>query len=131
MNSGTRAYEWGGPKMCPSMRVCRPADQTIDSTILSMRRPLLLFIAVLLAAFVASYPYLDGMGLCVSGGCPDAQQASSAISGGLSGACLLVAVLGSTPAVVAFALFRGSPFSANRHPTQLYFSPEPPPPRDL
>jgi hypothetical protein len=96
-----------------------------------MRRPLLLFLAVLLAAFVASYPYLDGMGLCVSGGCPDAQQASSTTPGGLSGACLLVAVLGSSVGVAAFTLSRIRPRTAVRRITQLYLTPDPPPPRFL
>lgn len=97
-----------------------------------MRRSLLLFLAVLLAAFVAFYPYLDGMGLCVSGGCPDAQQASSSTTpGGFSGVCLLVAVLGSSAGMIVLTLGRMWPATTGRRLTQLYLPPDPPPPRFL
>jgi amino acid transporter len=90
----------------------------------------LLAIAALVAAFVALYPYLDGMGVCVSGGCPEASQTSHTATGGLATACLLVAaVLASTPAVSAFAAFGGRPAAASVRPAQHYLSPEPPPPK--
>lgn len=95
------------------------------------RRTYLFSVAALVAAFMVLYPYLDGMGLCISGGCPEASQASHhTVSGGLMTACLLVAaVLGSTPVVFAFAVFRGRPVDAFVRPAQLYLSPELPPPR--
>ncbi len=97
---------------------------------LNLRRTYLLVIAALVAAFVALYPYLDGMGVCVSGGCPEVSQSSHTATGGLATACMLVAaVLAGTPAVFAFAALRGRPAAASVRPAQLYLSPEPPPPK--
>lgn len=59
---------------------------------------------VLVPAFVALYPYVDGGGFCGSPGCPDALQAPHAASH-LPGVSA-VAVLAAVPTVYPFAGFR-------------------------
>jgi hypothetical protein len=98
----------------------------------TLRHTYLFALAVLVATFVALYPYLGNMGKCDSGECPYAVQSSShASSAGLASVCAS-AVLSAVPAVLAFALLRGRhlPVAFSR-PTQLYLSPDPPPPRYL
>ena len=99
---------------------------------MTLRRTCLFALAVLVATFVALYPYLGNMGMCDSGECPYAAQSSSHTSStGLASVCAS-AVLSAFPAVLALALLRGrrSPVAFSR-PTQLYLSPDPPPPRYL
>ncbi len=99
---------------------------------LNLRHTYLLALAVLVAVFVVSYPYLGAMGMCDSGECPYAAQSSShTSSAGLVSVCIS-AVLSAFPAVLAFALLRGRrlPASASR-PMQLYLSPDSPPPRSF
>jgi hypothetical protein len=95
-----------------------------------LHRTTVVILAVLVAAFVALYPYLGAMEMCDSGECPYAAQSShTTTSSGLASACL-IAVLSAFPAVLAFALFRGRLLpAADKRPTQLYLSPDPPPPR--
>jgi hypothetical protein len=93
-------------------------------------RTSLAILALLVAAFVALYPYLGSMGMCDFGECPYAAQSSShTSSAGLASVCVS-AVLSAVPAVLAFALFRGRLLpAADSRPTELYLSPDPPPPR--
>lgn len=95
-----------------------------------MRSPLLLVLAVIVAAFVAFYPYLDGMGFCDDGGCPEISQSSPTTSVGFSAVCCPLAVLALGSAAFAFVSFRGQRTVAD-HPRLigLYLSPDPPPPR--
>ncbi len=71
---------------------------------MSLRRTCLVVLRVLVAAFVALYPYVDGGGFCGSPGCPDALQAPHAASHlpGVSAVAVLAAVL----TVGTFAGFR-------------------------
>jgi len=99
----------------------------------SVRHTHLFALAVLVAAFVALYPYLGAMGMCHSGECPYATQSSaqsSATSAGVAGLCL-GAVLAVSPAgILAFAMLRGRRLSDERsRPAQFFLSPEPPPPQ--
>ncbi len=97
--------------------------------LLPVRRTFLVVIAVLVAAFVALYPYLAGMDMCEVGECPYAAQASYEGSGGLAATCLS-AVLVSSAAVLASAASRGRRFFvAVSRPAEPYLSPDPPPPR--
>lgn len=96
----------------------------------SLRRAHLIVLAVLVATFVALYPYLGAMEMCDSGECPYAAQSShTSTSAGLVSTCLS-AVLSAFPAVLAFALLRGRRLpAADSQPVQFYLSPDPPPPR--
>ncbi len=99
---------------------------------MTLRHTYLFALAVLVATFVALYPYLGNVGMCDSGECPYAVQSSSHASGaGLASVCAS-AVLSAFPAVLAFALLRGRrlPVAFSRL-RQLYLSPDPPPPRSL
>jgi hypothetical protein len=98
----------------------------------TLRRAYLVALAVLVATFVALYPYLGNRGMCDSGECPYATQSSSHTSStGLASVCVS-AVLSAFPAVLAFALFRGRRLpAADSRPAELYLSPDPPPPRSF
>jgi hypothetical protein len=91
-----------------------------------LRRIPLLALAVLLAAFVALYPYLGSMGMCDSGECP---YVAHSASGGLSTACMVVAVLAVVPALRVAAGSRSYGTAAKLRPLQVNSSPDPPPPR--
>ncbi len=97
---------------------------------MTLRHTYLFALAVLVAAFVALYPYLGNMGMCDSGECPYAAHSSShTSSAGLASVCVS-AVLSAVPAMLSFALFRGRRLpAAYSRPTELYLSPDPPPPR--
>ena len=99
---------------------------------MTLRQRYLLALAVLVATFVALYPYLGNMGMCDSGECPYAAQSSShASTAGLASVCAS-AVLSAFPAVLAFALLRGRCLpAADSRPVQLYLSPDPPLPRSF
>lgn len=99
---------------------------------MTLRHTYLFALAVLVAAFVAVYPYLGNMEMCDFGECPYAAQSSShTSSAGLASVCVS-AVLSAVPAVLAFALFRGRRLSAaDSRPMQFYLSPDPPPPRSF
>jgi hypothetical protein len=95
------------------------------------RTSLLVLLAILVAAFVALYPYLSAMDMCDSGECPYAVQSSHTASTGLASVCAS-AVLSTLPALLAFTLFQGRRLpTADKRPTQLYISPDPPPPRSF
>jgi hypothetical protein len=98
----------------------------------TLRHTHLFALAVLVAAFVALYPYLGNMEMCDFGECPYAAQSSShTSSAGLLSVCLS-AVLSAFPAVLAFALLWGRRLpAADLRPTELYLSPDPPPPRSF
>ncbi len=103
-----------------------------NAATVSLRYTTLVILVVLVAAFMALYPYLGGMGMCEVGECPYAAQSSShTSSAGLASVCVS-AVLSAFPAVLAFALFQGcrSP-AGDWRPMQLYLSPDPPPPRSF
>ncbi len=95
-----------------------------------MRGTYLTALAVIVAAFVALYPYLTGMGSCGTGECLYAVQSSHGGSVGFTAACLTATL--ASPLVAAFAsfAFRGRNITpVEAQPSQLYLSPDPPPPR--
>jgi hypothetical protein len=98
----------------------------------TLRHTYLFALAVLVVAFVALYPYLGSMGMCDFGECPYAAQSSShTSSAGLASVCVS-AVLSALPAVLAFGLSRGRRLpAADSRPTELYLSPDRPPPRSF
>lgn len=99
---------------------------------LSNPRPTyLIALAALVAAFVALYPYLGGMGPCYSGECPYATHSSSEGSGGgFAAGCVGAGIAASAGVALALAAFRGRRVgAAGSRPAQLYLSPESPPPR--
>jgi cytochrome bd-type quinol oxidase subunit 2 len=86
----------------------------------------LLVLAVIVAVFVALYPYLDSMGMCHSGECP---QVVHSASSGFSTACLLAAVLVIVPVLRAVTAFGWRSATSELRPIQVFSSPDPPPPR--
>jgi hypothetical protein len=93
---------------------------------LNPRRAHLILLAVLVAAFVALYPYLGSMGMCDSGECP---QFVHSASGGFSTACLIAAVLVVVPVLRAVSAFGWRSATSELKPIQVFSSPDPPPPR--
>lgn len=98
---------------------------------LSKRRTPLVAVAVLVAAFVALYPYPGTMEMCDFGECPYAMQSSSHTSSAGVATCLTAVLATATVAGLAFAMLRGRRVLADRYPAQLYLSPDPPPPRSF
>jgi len=95
---------------------------------LSVRPICLAALAILVAAFVALYPYLEGMDRCMVGECPYAMQSSHGASIGSVAACVSAVLAASV--VLFFAMLRGRRiFAAYSRPMELYLSPDPPPPR--
>ncbi len=96
-----------------------------------MPRTYMIAFAVIVTAFVALYPYLSSMGSCETGKCPYAVQSSQGASVGFAAACA-TAILAASFTAAAFASF---PFRercitpVDAQPSQLYLSPDPPPPR--
>lgn len=83
-----------------------------------------------MAEFVSLYPYLAGMDMCEVGECPYAVLSSHEGTASSVAAACVVAVLMSVTAVISFAAFRKRRFAtADKRITQLYLSPDPPPPR--
>lgn len=100
-------------------------DRYTPAVMIRSHRAAFAALAVLVAVFVALYPYLD----CGPGGCPDAAQAPHPASGGSLVSCL-VAVLVAAPAARGFAgghAFRRP--SSDLRSSQTYLSPEPHPPQ--
>ena len=97
---------------------------------MTLRHTYLFVLAVLVAAFVALYPYLGSMEMCDFGECPYAAQSPAhTSSAGLVSVCVS-AVLSAVPAMLAFAMLRGRRLPAtDSRSTQFYLSPDPPPPR--
>ncbi len=96
---------------------------------MTLRHTYLFALAILVAAFVALYPYLGAMEMCDSVECPYAAQSSSHTSSAGLAVCVSAVLLAFT-VVLAFALFRGRRLpTAHWRPTELYLSPDPPPPR--
>lgn len=93
-------------------------------------RPYLVAFAILVAAFVAFYPYLDAMGACDHGECPYMAQSSHTTASSLISTCL-GAVLSVSPALVlALAMFhRGLIRSTQSRPENIFLPPDPPPPQ--
>jgi hypothetical protein len=96
---------------------------------LTLRRTYLFTLAMLVAAFVALYPYLDSMQMCDSGECPLA--AHSASVGFSAVGCLIVAVLASAPTMRAVSALRMRGAASEQRPLQVFSSPDPPPPRSF
>ena len=113
-----------------SICVTSPVMQARYNAAVTLRNRYLFALAVLVATFVALYPYLAGMGMCDSGECPYAAQSSShTSSSGLASVCVR-AVLSAFPAMLAFATLRGRCLSDERsRPAQFFLSPDPPPPQ--
>lgn len=92
------------------------------------RRTPVVMLAALAAGFVALYPYLDGLGYCDSGGCPEISHVDAPASGGVA-AGALVAVLVGLASMAASGSFYRRRGCSQRLPDQLLPSPEAPPPR--
>lgn len=97
----------------------------------SSRRTFPIVLAILVAIFVALYPYLGAMDFCERGECPYAMtQASSGASAGPVSACVVAALAASFAGMLAPALLRGRPVFANSSwLTQFHLAPDSPPPR--
>jgi hypothetical protein len=94
---------------------------------LTLRSTYLFALAVLVAAFVALYPYLGAMEMCDSAECPMAVHSASI---GFSITCLIAVVAASSAPLLAFAASRGRcVVTSDTRPTEFYLSPDPPPPR--
>jgi hypothetical protein len=91
-----------------------------------MRSTYLFALAVLVAAFVAMYPYLGAHDMCDSGNCP--VMVSSSASGSV--ACLVV-VLAAAPVILAVLRTRLRGAASEPRPLQVFSSPDPPPPRSF
>ncbi len=79
---------------------------------------------------VALYPYLTSMGSCGAGECPYAVQSSQGASVGFAVACVTAMLVTSFTAAFASFAFRGRYITpVDAQPSQLYLSPDPPPPR--
>lgn len=95
-----------------------------------VRRTYLVALAVLVATFVALYPYLEGMDACMVGECPYAAQSSHGGSTGFMATCLSFALAASSAVVLALATSRGRRvIPVGLRPAQTYLSPDPPPPQ--
>ncbi len=95
-----------------------------------MPRTYMVALAVIVTTFVALYPYLTGMDSCGTGECPYAVQSSHGASVGFGAACVTALLAAFFMAAFASFAFRGRyimPVEAP--PSQLYLSPDPPPPR--
>jgi hypothetical protein len=107
----------------------RTAAERYTLEVLTVRRTYLFALALLVAAFVALYPYLDSMQMCDSGECPMAAHSSASVGFSAAG-CLIVAVLASVPTMVrALFALRMSGAASEQRPLQVFSSPDPPPPR--
>ncbi len=99
----------------------------------TLRGTYLLFLAVLVAAFVSLYPYLGGMRMCHPDECPYAAQTSTHSSGastGLAGLCLSVVLAASSVGLLGLATIRARRLSGEHsRPARFYLSPDPPPPQ--
>ncbi len=94
-----------------------------------MRTQLAAFV-VLVAAFLASHPYLEGAGLCGHGGCPEATQSSHAAHAASSAGCVAAVLAAAGGATVAFfASFGLGRSPRQRRPAEAFLPPDPPPPR--
>lgn len=92
------------------------------------RRTLVVMLAALVAVFVAFYPYLDALGYCDSGGCPEIIHVDAPPSGGIAAGALVAVLVGLT-SIAASASFYQYRAGSDRQPDQLLLSPEAPPPR--
>ena len=94
---------------------------------LTLRSTYLFALVVLVAAFVALYPYLGAMEMCDSGECPMAVHSASI---GFSTTCLVAVVVASSATVLGFAAARGRRVAtSDTRPMEFYLSPDPPPPQ--
>ena len=94
------------------------------------RRALLVLLVVAIAAFSSSDPYLEGLGLCGHGGCPEASQSSHVVHSGSSGACLAAVLVAAGVAGPAFFAGLGlGRATRQRRPAEAYLPPDPPPPQ--
>ena len=93
-------------------------------------RALLVAAVVLVATFSTSDPYLEGLGLCGHGGCPEASQSSHIAHSGSSGACLAAVLVAAGVAGPAFFAGLGlGRATRQQRPSEAYLPPDPPPPR--
>jgi hypothetical protein len=96
------------------------------------RSYLLAAFAILVAGFVALYPYLGAVGLCDHGdaACPYMVQSSHTSSASALGACVFVMLAASPIGVVALALLRRRRVAAaESRPEDIFLPPNPPPPQ--
>jgi hypothetical protein len=125
---GLRYTKFSGPSQLPQIVF---GKNLYNVPTLNLGRAHLIALAVLVAAFVALYPYLGAAEMCDPGECPYATHSFHAASAGFSAICL-GAVLSASTAVLASVASRGRrSIVADPQPTQLYSSPDPPPPRFL
>jgi hypothetical protein len=93
---------------------------------LNPHRTTLVVVAFVVAVFVALYPYLGSVGMCDSGECPLMVHSAS---GGLSTPCLIAAVFVLVPVLRAVSAFGWRSATSGLRPSQVFSSPDPPPPR--
>lgn len=99
---------------------------------LLLRRTRMAALLVVMAAALLASPFLDEVGLCGHGGCPEASQSTHAAHAGLSGACLAAVLVAAGAAAAAFfASLRGRLPARQQRPTEAHLPPELPPPQFL
>jgi hypothetical protein len=112
-----------------SLRRLRGAAGYNSFVLMLGRAQLVTMLVILVVAFASFHPYFDAAGLCGLSGCPDVSQSSHAAHASFSTTCL-IAVLAASPVALAFTLFFGRRRAAyHSEPTEMYLSPDPPPPR--
>lgn len=98
---------------------------------LLLRRTRMAALAIMVAALLAS-PFLDEVGLCGHGGCPEASQSTHAAHAGPAGACLAAVLVAAGAAAPAFfAPLGGRRPGRQQRPTEAHLPPESPPPQVL
>ena len=96
---------------------------------LLLRRTRMAALVVMVAALLAS-PFLDEVGLCGHGGCPEASQSSHAAHAGASSACLAAVLVATGAAASAFfASLGGRRPVRQQRPAEAHLPPELPPPQ--
>ena len=95
-----------------------------------VKRMQLAAFVVLVAAVLASHPFLEEAGLCGHGGCPEASQSSHVTHAAPSLACLAAVLVAAGAAAPAFfASLGGRRPVRQQRPTEAHLPPEPPPPQ--
>lgn len=109
-----------------------PRDDLYNpGVMLLLHRTRMAAVVVMVAALLAS-PFLDEVGLCGHGGCPEAFQSSHAAPAGPSGACLAAVLVAAGAAAPAFfASLGGRRPARHQRPPEAHLPPESPPPQFL
>ena len=106
------------------MRAWAPGTGSADPGSRPWRR-LVLALALAVLLFAALYPHMEVTGSCGDPGCPEFSHAHTPASAELSPGAP-VAVLAVVPALAGGVRLRRA---SDRRPAEVYFSPDPEPPR--